>query len=127
MLIQNIIVNATPTHNLSNVVYLFQCHCRNDYVGQTSQRFHIRQEQHVTKKLKRFIFSYDVKPKVEQSSIQEHLLNNPICAENYLNSRFEILSRARNTYHLSVLESLFIRTREPKICKQDFYNLKLYK
>ena len=78
--------------------------------------------------LKRFIFNDDVKPKGEQSSIHEHLLNNPICAENYLDSRFEILSKARNTYHLSVLEPLFIRTREPKVCKQrDFYNLKVHK
>ena len=73
----------------------------------TPQRFHVRREHHVTKKLKRFIFNDNVKPKGEQSSTHEHLLNNPICAENYLDSRFKILSRARNTYHLSVLESLF--------------------
>ena len=94
----------------------------------TAQYLNIFLIAHVTKKLKRFIFNDDVKPKGEQSSIHQHLLNNPVCAENYLDNRFEILSRARNTYHLSVLESLFIRTREPKICKQrDFYNLKLYK
>ena len=126
--LNGIVKDATPTHDLSNVVYIFKCHCGNDYVGRTSQRFHVRREQHVTKKLKRFIFNDDVKPKGEQSSIHQHLLNNPVCAENYLDNRFEILSRARNTYHLSVLESLFIRSREPKICKQrDFYNLKLYK
>ena len=58
------------------------------------------------KKSKMLIFNDGVKPKGEQLSIHEHLLNNPICAENYLYSRFKILSRARNTYHLSVLESL---------------------
>ena len=78
---------------------------RNDYVGRTSQRFHVRRKQHVTKKLKNFIFNDDVKPKGEQSSIHEHLVNNRISAENYLESRFEILSRARYTYNLSVLES----------------------
>ena len=88
----------------------------------------MRRELHVTKKLNRFIFNDDVKQKGEQSLILEHLLNNPSCAENYPDSRFEILSRARNSYHLSVLESLFIRTRKWKQCKQrDFYNLKLYK
>ena len=41
--------------------------------------------------------------------------------------RFEVLPRVRNSYHLSILESLFIRSCEPKTCKQrDFYNLKLY-
>ena len=42
---------------------LNQQNVHNDYVGQTSQRFHVKQEQHVTKKLKRFIFNDDVKPK----------------------------------------------------------------
>ena len=120
--------DATPTNDLSNVVYIFKFHFGNDYVGRTSHRFHVRWEQHVTKKLKRFIFNGDVKPKGEQSSIHEHLLNNPSCDENYLSSRFEILFRARNSYHLSVLEWLLIRTHESKICKQrDLYNLKLYK
>ena len=53
----------------SNVVYVFSCHCKNDYVGHTAQRFHVRQEQHVTEKLKKFIFNGEVKPKGDQSSI----------------------------------------------------------
>ena len=45
-----------------------------------------------------------------------------------MDSRFKILSKARDIYHLSVIELLFIRTRELKICKQwDVYNIKLYK
>ena len=46
------------------------------------------------------IFNDNVKPKGEQPSIHEHLLNNLSFAENYLDSRFEILPRARNSYHL---------------------------
>ena len=46
------------------------------------------------------IFNDNVKPKGEHSYIHEHLLNNLSCAETYLDSRFEILSRARNSYHL---------------------------
>ena len=99
--------DATPTHDFSNIVYIFKCHCGNDYVGRIFQRFHVRREQHVTKKLKRFIFNDNIKPKGEQPSIYEHLLNSLIYTENYLDSRLEILSRARNTYHLSVLESIF--------------------
>ena len=84
----NVIVkDATPTQDLSNVVCIFKCHCGNNYVGQTSQHVHVRQEQHVTKKLKKISFNDDVKSKGEQSSINELLLNNPICAENYLGSR----------------------------------------
>ena len=33
--------DATPTHDLSNVVYIFKCHCGNDNVDQTSQGFHL--------------------------------------------------------------------------------------
>ena len=66
--------------------------------------------------------------KGEQSFIHEHFLNNPSYAETYLYSRFEILSRIRSFYQFTVLELLFIRTHEPKICKQhDPYNLKIYK
>ena len=91
--------------NVSTVDYLNVSkvfHSFSQQIISTSQRFHDSREQHVTKKLKRFIFNDDVKPKGEQSSIHEHLFNNPICAENYLDSRFDILSRAKNTYHLSV-------------------------
>ena len=70
------------------------------------------------KKLKRFIFNDDVKPKGEHLSIREHQISNPICADNYLDSRLEIISRVRNFYHLSFLELFLIRTRKPKICKQ---------
>ena len=63
--------------HISNVVYVFSCHCRNDCVGRTSQQFHVKREQHVTKKAKMFIFNGEAKPKGDQLSIHELLLNNP--------------------------------------------------
>ena len=47
--------DATPTHDISNVEYISKWHCGNDYVDRTSQRFHVRREQHVTKKLNKSI------------------------------------------------------------------------
>ena len=82
-----IVEDASFTHHFSNLVYIFKNHCENDYVSQTSQRFHVRREQRITKKLKRLIFNDDIEPKGEESSIHEHLLNNPSCAERYMNSR----------------------------------------
>ena len=67
--LNGIVKDATSTHDLSNLVYMFKCHCGNDYVGRTSLLFHVRREQNVTKKLKKFIFNDDVKPKGEQSFI----------------------------------------------------------
>ena len=55
--LNGIVKDATPTHKLINVVYVFSCHCRNDHVGHTSQRFHVRRKQHVTKTLNKFIFN----------------------------------------------------------------------
>ena len=79
------------------------------------------------KKLKKFVFDGESRLKGEQSSFHKHLLNNSNCAKNYNDGRFKMLSRARNPYHLPVLEPLFIKTVKPKICKQsEVYNLKLY-
>ena len=38
---------------------------------------------------------------------------------------FSIVCKGRNMYHLSVLESLFIKTNKPSLCKQKFYCLKI--
>ena len=39
-----------------------------------------------------------------------------------------VLSKARSEYHLSVLESLFIKTLKPHLCKQQYvYKSNLYK
>ena len=48
--LNGVVKDVTSYHELSNVVYVFSCHCGNDYVGRTSQRFHVRRKQHVTKK-----------------------------------------------------------------------------
>ena len=40
--------DVTPVQEKHNVIYHFKCHCDSDYVGRTSQRFHIRRNQHVT-------------------------------------------------------------------------------
>ena len=52
------------------------------------------------------------------SAIAEHLLNNSDCANNYRDSKFSVISKERSEYHLNVLESLFIKTLKPNLCKQ---------
>ena len=62
------------------------------------------------------------------SAIAEHFLNIPDCAKNYSDGHFPIISKARNDYHLSVLESLFIKTFKTNLCKQQYvYKSNLYK
>ena len=68
------------------------------------------------------------KPIKSQSAIGEHLLNNLECAKNYNDNMFSIVCKGRNMYHLSVLESIFIKTSKPSLCKQKFvYNSNLLK
>ena len=42
-----IVKDAIPPHELSNTVYV----CSNHYIGRAYQRFHVKRDQHVIKKL----------------------------------------------------------------------------
>ena len=78
--------DVSPTHEKSNIIYKFSCHCGSDYVGKTSQRFHVRIDQHVPKILKSWFGGRSEKPtKKYFSPIGQHLLDNPECAKNYKN------------------------------------------
>ena len=126
--LNGIFKDVTPVQEKHNVIYHFKCHCDSDYVGRTSQRFHIRRDQHVTKSLRNWLLNGSDKPGNSPSSIAEHLLNNPECAKHYEDNKISILATGRNAYHLSVLESLYIKTLKPKLCKQQLvYNSRLYK
>ena len=88
------------------------------YIGKTSQRFHIKRDQHVTKSLRTWMKTGLNKRTNRSSAIAEHLLNNSDCANNYRDSKFSVISKERSEYHLNVLESLFIKTLKPNLCKQ---------
>ena len=55
------------------------------------------------------------------TAIGDHLLSNPECAHQYTDDKFKILTRGRNQFHLKTLESLFIQTLKPDLCKQKQY------
>ena len=59
------------------------------------------------------------KPTKSPSAIRDHLLNCPKCSKHYNGNKFTILTKERYIYLLSVLESLFIKTYKPKLCKQN--------
>ena len=60
-----------------------------------------------------------IKPIKSKSAIGKHLLNNLECSRNYNDKRFSIVTKGCNTYHLCVLEYLFIKIVKPKLCKQQ--------
>ena len=52
------------------------------------------------------------------SAIGQHLLQNRICAREYNDNKFSILSRGRTSFHLSTLEATYIKTSKPNLCKR---------
>ena len=53
-----------------------------------------------------------------ESAIGQHLIANPECAKTYTDDNFRIIGQARSSFHLGVLESVYIRTQNPVLCKQ---------
>ena len=63
------------------------------------------------------------------SAIGQHLLTNPECAKTYTDDNFRIIRQARSSFHLGVLESVYIKTQNPVLCKQKefVFSLGLFK
>ena len=110
------------------VIYEYKCHCDSRYVGRTSQRLQDRIKQHVPQWLRqqltrprrsqphRSCKRTDTKPDCD-SAIGQHLLDNDRCALNYDDKRFSILAAARSSFHLNLLEAIYIKT--PRPCYAD--------
>ena len=56
-------------------------------------------------------------------------ITNPECAKTYTDDNFRIIGQGRSSFHLSVLESVYIKTQNPVLCKQkDFiFSLGIFK
>ena len=100
----------------------------NRHVGCTTQRIADRIKQHVLTSIRNK--SYDAreqpphicknnKSKINcESVIGQHLIANPECAKTYTDDNFRIIGHARSFFHLSVLESVYIKTQNPVLCRQ---------
>ena len=113
-----------------------QCTCRCDavYVGRTSQRLEDRVKQHVPKCLLTHLrqqsslcvenptLSQNTLARLSISAIGQHLLESPLCADDFSTNQFEILERARNMLQLHVLEALHIHFANPiSASKKNWY------
>ena len=65
--------DVTPDPEKNNVIYQFKCHCV--YIERTSQRFHLRRGQQVSKR--NWMVNRDSKPTKSLLAIGDHLLNYP--------------------------------------------------
>ena len=127
--------DVLPTIQKSSVIYEYKCHCDSRYVVRTSQRLQDRIKQHLLQWLiqqlthpHRWCKRNDTKPECD-SAIGQHLLDNDQGAFNYDNKRFSILAAARSSFHLNLLEAVYIKTRRPVLCRQKEFGctLKLFR
>ena len=110
-------------HTKSSVAYEFTCRCDSGYVGRTTKRLEDRIKQHVPSNIGNKTHPQREQPprsykskittKTCDSVIGQHLLENPDCAKNYNGDMFQIIGKARSSFHLAVLESICISTKKP--------------
>ena len=132
--------DVLSTTHKSSVIHKYKCHCDSRYVERTSQRLQDRIKQHISQWLRqqltrprrsqphRSCKRNDTKPECG-SAIGQHLLGNDQCALNYDNKRFSILATARSSFHLNLLETAYIKSQRPVLCRQKefVYALKLFR
>ena len=120
--------DCVPTHQKSLVVYEFSCRCEARYVGRTTQRLEDRIKQHVSTSIRKKVFIEREQPprgcKTRNArnkcdlAIGQHLLENPDCAKMCNDDKFRIIGQARSSFHLGVLEFVYIKTQNPVLCRQ---------
>ena len=131
--------DCVPTTQKSCVAYEFSCRCEARYVGRTTQRLTDRIKQHVPTSIRKK--SNTVREQIPpickknnskincDSGIGQHPIANPECAKIYTDDNFRIIGQARSSFHLSVLASVYIKTRSPVLCrrKEFVFSLGLFK
>ena len=130
--------DSVPTTQKSCVVYEFSCRCEARYVGHTSQRLADRIKQHVPTSIRKKSSTVreqsprmckNICSKITcESAIGQHLITNPDCAKTYTDDNFWIIGQARSSFHLGVLESVYIKTQNAVLCRQKefVFSLKLF-
>ena len=131
--------DCVPTTQKSCVVYEFSYLCEARYVGRTTQRLADRIKQHVHASTRKKSKTVREQPprickknnsKINcESAIGQHLTANPECAKTYTDNNFRIIGQARSSFYLSVLESVYIKTQNPVLCRQKefVFSLGLFK
>ena len=120
--------DSVPTTQKSCAVYDLLCRCIAWYVGCAVQRLADRIKQHVpmsirtkntiTREQPHLMCKISNSTMKSDSAIGQHLTTNPECTNTYSDENFRIIEQARSSFHLSVLESVYIKTQNPVLCKQ---------
>ena len=117
----------------------FSCRGEARYVGRTMQRLADRIKQHVLTSIRKKSYAAREQPpcicknnkfKINcESAIGQHLIANPEYAKTYTDDNVRIIGQARSSFHLSILESVYIKTQNPVLCRQKefIFSLGLFK
>ena len=130
--------DCVPTTQKSCVVCEFSCRCEARYVGRTTQRLadrikhvpmSIRKKSNTVREQPPRICNKNNSEINCESAIAQRLIANPECAKTYTDDNFLIIGHARLFFHLSVLESVYIKTQNPVLCRQKefVFSLGLFK
>ena len=127
--------DCISTTQKSCAVYEFSCRCEARYIGRTTQRLADRIKQYVPASIRKKSYAAREQPphicknnksKINcESVIGQHLIANPECAQTYTDDNFRIIGQARSSFHLSVLESVYIKTQNPVLCRQKEFVVSL--
>ena len=130
--------DSVPTTQKSCVVYEFSCRCKARYVGRTTQRVADRIKQHVPTRIRKKGSTVREQPprmckniscKITcESAIGQHLITNQDCTKTYNDDNFQIFCQARLSFDFGVLESVYIKNKNPVLCRQKefVFSLKLF-
>ena len=110
--------DVLPPHHINSVIYKYTCSCGSVYIGRTSNRLDLRIKQHLPGRILNQELKRGQLVKTPRSPIADHMINNRECVVDLNVDRFRNLSRSHFLYHLKVLETLYVRSLQPFLCKQ---------
>ena len=119
--------HSVPTTKNGCAVYEYLCRFVARCAGRTTQRLADRIIQHVPTSIRKNSNTAREQPprickhnksKINcESTIGQNLIANPERAKTYVDENFRIIGQARSSFHLSVLESVYINTQNPVLCR----------
>ena len=107
-----------PPHYTNSVIYKYTCSCDSDYIDRTSNRLDWRIKEYLPARILNLELKRGQLANSSGSSIAEQMINSRECVADFNVYRFSILSRSHSIFHLKVLETLYIRSIQPSLCKQ---------
>ena len=110
--------DVLPLHHINSVIYKYTCSCGSDYIDRYSNRLDLRIRQHLPARILNLRLIRGQLANIFGSSIAEHMINSWECVANFNIDRFSILSRLHSLFHLKVLQTLYVRSLQPSLCKQ---------